>query len=177
MTSIAALTLGDAIIVAVAGGIGTLIGGTITGIVTYRTKLIETRASANLELAGARRRQGERQAEVCQKLLEALTDAQATVWRIHGSRLDGSRVRFPETKALLEFRAKATSSTLLASRVVVPQLREQVRQTMEECEALLSQRTLQDVSELQARVEEAFEGLSSKVSENVVAFEAQAVQP
>jgi hypothetical protein len=70
---VSTLSIGDAIIVAVSGGVGTLIGGTITAVVAFRTKLMEFRASINLEEVAARRRQGERQAEVSQQLLAALS--------------------------------------------------------------------------------------------------------
>jgi hypothetical protein len=72
-----ALSFDDALLVAIAGGVGTLVGGAITAAVAYRTKLLEFRVSAALEQTAARRRQGERQAEIAQQLLTALTDLQA----------------------------------------------------------------------------------------------------
>jgi hypothetical protein len=174
---VSALSFGDAVVVAVAGGIGTLIGGTITAIVAYKTKLIEARANAALDLAGAQRRQGERQAEVSQQLLSSLTDLQETVLQVHMDRLDGSRVNFPKTKALLEFRAKAVSTLLLAARVVAPQLRQHVHQTIQECQELLTELTLKGINDKQARLEKSLEDLSAEAAQALINFEAQAVQP
>ena len=91
-------------------------------------------------------------------------------------RFDGSRVGFPKTKALSEFRVKASSSLLLAARVMAPQLRQHVHQTIQECEELLTETTLEGVANAQARLEKSFRELSAEVGEAVRNFEAQAVQ-
>jgi hypothetical protein len=171
-----ALSLGDAIIVAAAGGLGTLAGGTITAVVAYRTKLVESRAYAILERAAARRRQGERQAEISQQLLTALMDLQATVWKIHVARLEGSSIGFPATMAVLEFRASAGHCLLLASRIIVSDIRKQVRETVQECENLLAERTLDGVADSQAQMEKSFELLGSEVAAALSEFEGLAVE-
>jgi hypothetical protein len=174
---VSTLSLGDAIIVAVSGGIGTLIGGTITAVVTYRIKLVETGASANLEQVAARRRQAERQAEVSQQLLAALTDLQATVWQTHLARLEGSRIDFPTTIALLGFRAKEDHCLLLASRLIASDIREHVRETVKECENLFAERSLQDIANRQDQVEKSFDRLGSEIAGVLSQFEGLAVQP
>ena len=171
-----ALSFGDALIVAVAGGVGTLVGGTITAAVTYRTKLVESRASEALEQAAALRRQGERQAEISQQLLAALTDLQAAVWQTHAARLKGSSINFPSTTAIIEFRAKAGNCLLLASRIIVPDIRKTVQNTIQECESLLAQRTLQGVTDKQAQMEKSFDSLSADIAAALSQFERMAIQ-
>jgi hypothetical protein len=173
---VSTLAFGDAIIVAVSGGVGTLVGGTITAVVTFRIKLMESRASINLEQVAARRRQGERQAEVSQQLLAALTDLQATVWQTHLARLEGSRIDFPATIALLGFRAQADHCLLLASRLIASDIREHVRETVHECENLIAERSLQDVANRQDQVEKSFDRLGSEIAAALSRFEELAVQ-
>lgn len=168
------LSFGDAFIVAMAGGVGTLFGGVITAVIAYRTKLLETRAGSLIQLVEARRRQGERQAELAQQLLTVLTDCQSAVFDIR-SRLDSATAELATTRELREFRGRALSCILLASRVVAKEVKTSVVAAVELSEDLLVQRSPERAAQLQGGVEEAFRHAGDVIATAVSDFEALAV--
>jgi hypothetical protein len=170
-----ALSFGDAIAVAVAGGVGTLIGGAITAAITYRTKLLEFRFSEQFEKNAARRRQGERQAEISQQLLSALADLDATVWATHSARLTDSKINLPSMAAMHEFRLQAGKCKLLSSRIVDSDIRRDVRDAIERCECLLTVRELAQAEEEKVKAEACFDLLTANLAIAISRFEEQAV--
>lgn len=170
------LTFGDAVVVAVCGGVGTIVGGFIASLSSYWIKGIETRAQAELSVAEARRRQGERQVLASHAVLDSLVSCRAKVLLLNAARIGGSGIGMPSHADLASYRTSATECRTLAARLNDAVAREAVSAAFNAVEALFADRNIQTIAESQESAEQTFQRAVDALASAIAIGESRAVE-